>query len=113
MTPQQVRTAGKIRAFLARGPRGSTEGGEETIGLLRETLEALDPELPPYENVDISNRFLLAVTGAGTSKPLFNFTLRPTPMDADEALVVAAWLITLADPLGERFPTIERMVHNA
>lgn len=101
--------ARKISDYLAHG---ATETGDTAEGLLQEVLEALDPELPPYEDVDISNRFMLGVTGMGTSQPLFNFTLRPTPMTADEALVQAAWLVTLADPLHERFPTIERMVHN-
>lgn len=110
MAEPRIEAAREIAAHLRTVD--TTNGTSRVDALLQKALEALDPELPPYENVDISNRFMLGVTGVGTNSPLFNFTLRPTPMTADEALVQAAWLVTLADPLHERFPTIERMVRN-
>lgn len=110
MTEPKIQAAREIAAYLRTVD--TTNGTSRADTLLQQALAALDPELPPYDDVDISNRFMLGVTGMGTSQPLFNFTLRPSPMTADEALVQAAWLVTLADPLHERFPTIERMVRN-
>ena len=110
MTEPRIEAARKISALLAT-TRGRTI--PEVVEVLEEALEALDPDLPPFEGVDIGNQFLLAVTGMGTTLPIFNFTVRPTPMTRDEALVAAAWLVTMADPLHERFPTIERMVRNS
>lgn len=110
MTEPRIQAAREIAEYL----RGidTTNGTSRADELLQQALAALDPELPPFDDVDISNQFMLGVTGVGTLMPLYNFTLRPTPMTRDEALVVAAWLVILADPLHERFPTIERMVRN-
>jgi actin-like ATPase involved in cell morphogenesis len=107
-TPQQLQAARKISALLATA-RGRTI--PEVVEVLEEALEALDPELPAFKDLDLVNRFLIGVSGTA-DRQLFNFTLRPSPMTRDEALVVAAWLIVLADPRHERFPTIERMVRN-
>lgn len=107
-TPQQLQAARKISTYLSNPDIALLH---RTRTLLQEALAALDPELSPLEGVDVVNRFLIATTGSGDSQ-LLNFTLRPSPMRRDDALVVAAWLVTLADPLHERFPAIEMAVRN-
>ncbi|CAN1724402.1 conserved protein of unknown function [Hyphomicrobium sp. 1Nfss2.1] len=54
------------------------------------------------EEIDVMNKFGVSVGGGGIA-----LLVPPrTPMTKDEALVLAAWLVALADPLGERFEKV-------
>lgn len=55
------------------------------------------------ENIDTTNRYFV---GAHTGGRVM-ITLPPlAPMSPDEALTLAAWLVAVADPIGDRFEEI-------
>jgi hypothetical protein len=58
------------------------------------------------DQIDTINDHLVGVNGFGVV-----ITLPPAaPMDRDEALRLAAWLVAVADPGGERFEEIRNAV---
>jgi len=58
------------------------------------------------DEIDVSNDHFVGVLGSRVV-----IALPPMgPMDQDEALRLAAWLVALADPLGERFEEIRNAV---
>ena len=58
--------------------------------------------LEPIEDLETFNRW-----GVGVQADKVCVLLPPRgPMTGDEALILAAWLVTLADPLGERFQQV-------
>jgi len=108
-TTAQRDVARNISTFLSIHPQAllTPEDGALAIDLLESALKALDPDLEPLDGVDVTNWQMV-----GTDSRTVTVTLPATSMSKDAALVHAAWLVTLADPLHERFPQIERMVHN-
>lgn len=61
------------------------------------------------ENCSIMNRQFVSGDGGDTL-----FVMRPIQeMTKEEALVHAAWLVTMADTLEEAFPTILKRVMNS
>ena len=53
--------------------------------------------------MDTSNKYLVGVAGDGR----LHLQMPPRgPMTKDEALLLAAWMVALADPGGERFEKI-------
>lgn len=62
--------------------------------------------------IDTLNRFGVATTGAGLTAIL----MPPLPrqvLTRDEALCLAAWLVTLADPAGAEFVRVLQAVRAA
>jgi hypothetical protein len=58
------------------------------------------------EEIDVTNDHFVGMNAFGVV-----IALPPIgPMDRDEALRLAAWLVALADPLGERFEEIRNAV---
>jgi hypothetical protein len=61
--------------------------------------------------IDTTNRCMVGVVG---DKVVLLNPPRPTvPMSRDEALTLAAYLVTMADPAGKRFAEILEAVQNA
>lgn len=89
---------------------------------LRTRLDRLEGELEPgplspssLDGVNLANRGFLSVgTGpdGANNFAYMDIGALAAPMSADEALVVAAWLVCLADPLNERFPAILASIGN-
>lgn len=89
--------------YVIRGVRG------EFYPCHPEILRATYDDVEDVSDVEIANRLLV---GSGPGPDQYA-VLAPKPgMSRDEALVLAAWLVVLADPLGARFPGIlERVEH--
>lgn len=63
------------------------------------------------EEIETQNDFMLSVTM--TPEPNLRFLFPPTgDIDKETALRTAAWLVSLADPLQERFPAVLKAVQN-
>ena len=60
------------------------------------------------DEVDTSNKFMVGVSGARICflKPI------PNVISMDDAVSLAAWLVALADPTGEKFETVHEAVVN-
>jgi hypothetical protein len=79
-------------------PTSSSDQRDETEGATVTT----------EDQINTINDHLVGVNGAGVV-----VTLPPRgPMDRDEALRLAAWLVAVADPHGERFEEIRNAVLN-
>ena len=61
-------------------------------------------------DVDISNQHLVGWRGDGLT--IVIPPIPSVPIPADEALVFAAWIVCLADPLGDRFAAIMKRVQS-
>lgn len=59
--------------------------------------------------IDTANHASVALTGDGRLRVL-NPAYLTQPLTPDEALVVASWLVALADPSGQRFAAILKEV---
>jgi hypothetical protein len=60
------------------------------------------------EDLDTSNKFLVGSSSHGEIQ--IHSTYPTKSMTKDEALILAAWLVALADPSGTRFPEVLRKV---
>ena len=60
-------------------------------------------EADKLHGIDTLNRY--GVSLAFTDRVALLMPPR-TPMEADDALVFAAWIVALADPMGDRFPAV-------
>lgn len=69
-----------------------------------------EPRRESIGAVDVGNWSM--VSSNGTTISCLNPIFMAQPMTKDQALVVAAWLVSLADPLQERFPDILSRVQN-
>jgi hypothetical protein len=63
--------------------------------------------------IDTANLFFVAAAGGGSGRVA---VLRPPApgkiIERQEALLLAAYLVSLADPLGEQFPKVLEAVQN-
>lgn len=57
--------------------------------------------MPEDNRIDTSNDFFLGVQGS-----TYSFMLPPVGMTKAQALRAAAWLVALADPLEDTFPSV-------
>ena len=61
------------------------------------------------DDIDIMNKHGVSVLGGGTIVIMFP----PPGLTKNESLVFAAWLVAMADPLGDKFPAVLERVQNS
>lgn len=59
---------------------------------------------------DTSNKFLVGLAGVGFGSVHVLNPAALRPMSQDDAILLAAWLVALADPGGEKFQDILKRV---